>query len=67
MFIKRYTSHFGYKIVNITLIPLMLFTISVGCAKSLPEITVQNIYKYKTFQNKNGVSIAIDPFIEEKN
>jgi len=66
MLIKHYMQHIGSKIAKVTLIFLMLYIGSIGCAKGLPEISVQNISNYKTFQNKNGVSIAIDPFIEEK-
>ena len=53
-------------ILKIALISLILYSASIGCAGSLPEVEVQHISKYKTFQNQNGVSIAIDPFFEEK-
>ena len=66
MFFTHYMQYSSSFIAKILLISVMLYLGSTGCAKSLPEITVQNISKYKTFQNKNGVSVAIDPFIEEK-
>ena len=53
-------------ILKIALISLILYSASIGCAGSLPEVEVQHISKYKTFQNQNGVSIAIDPFFEEE-
>lgn len=66
MVLKHYMQYINSFISKIVLMPVMLYLGSAGCAKSLPEITIQNISNYKTFQNKNGVSIAIDPFIEEK-
>ncbi len=51
-------------ILKIVLIPLILYSALIGCAGSLPEVEVQHISKYKTFQNQNGISIAIDPFFE---
>lgn len=53
-------------ILKIALISMVLYSASIGCAGSLPEVEVQHISKYKTFQNQNGVSIAVDPFFEEK-
>ena len=53
-------------ILKIALISLILYSASIGCAGSLPEAEIQHISKYKTFQNQNGVSIAIDPFFEEE-
>lgn len=53
-------------ILKIALISLILYSASIGCAGRLPEVEVQHISKYKTFQDQNGVSIAIDTFVEEE-
>jgi hypothetical protein len=62
--------YFFKRTVFLTWMTLLTFVCAIlGCGslpEKFPDIPVQQVSRYKTYQDQNGILTAIDPFIEEE-